>query len=501
MKLNRHNIVKCGFFPDNLPSRVFSTVELAEYIKANPAEYTKLEVNLKSKKVEYTPCHLISSYKNDLERRIIAIPHIETYIVLALEIEKNNVEIENKFNQNINSYSNKIQPNTTEGYELKSCFHKNYLDRTVYSTGFKYLLKVDLSKCYENIYTHSLSWAMFGKENAKNELKKTPANRDPYYIKVDEFDKKVRMINNNETKGIPTGPISSRIVSEIILTSIDEILVSKNYHFKRYVDDYNIYFRNEVDAYEFLPQFQNILYEYKLHLNTEKTKLEKYPYQLNRDFTKELRGYDLGNNGYLGYIEKLVELHNEGNKGALKYGLKVLSKRVIPDKEKEVVFSHLINIMLTFPNLSENIHGIFLNNSFTFDSKTVSTVNSVLKHCIKNKYELEMVWLLTIMGCLGMDIEIDNIIDILIYAEPCTTIIALDYIQKNGLYNNASIISEKNDLKQKLLTESIYGDKWLLIYEICRNNWIKGLKNCLLNSPFLKKACQNNIPFYTSPIS
>lgn len=500
MKLTRKNIVKCGFFPDSLPSRVFSSKPISDYVESDILKFSQIESNIKSKKIEFTPCHLISSYKNDMERRIIAIPHIETYLLLAQEIDDNRIDIEQRFKNNMNSYSNIIMPSSIEGYSVSSQFFKNYIDRTIYSTGYKYLLKIDLSKCYENIYTHSLTWALYGKEQSKLELKKNPKLRDPIYINFDNLDRKVRSINNNETKGIPTGPLTSRIVSEIILTSIDEILRSKNYHFKRYVDDYNFYFRNEVDAYEFLPQFQNILYEYKLHINNEKTKLEKYPYQLNQDFTKELKAHNFENDGYLRYIERLIELHNEGNKGALKYGLKVLGKKRIPSKENKVVFSHLINIMISFPNLSEQIYAIFINNNFSYDIKTEETVNSILNHCIKNKYELETIWLLTVMGFLRMKVDKKNLIKIINHAEPCATIIVLDYIFKNTLSSYSDINDAMNNLKSLLLNEKSYGEKWLLLYEINRNKWIKGLRKCLDDSPFLKNACKDNICFFKSPI-
>ena len=500
MKLTRNNIVKCGFFPDNLPARVFGSQDVAKYIDGDSTLIDKIKSNLSNKKIEHTACNLISIYKNDLERRIIAIPHIETYIMLAIEIEKNRIEIESSFKKNLSSYSNTINPHSIEGYHIKSKFISNYYDRIKYSTGFKFLLKVDLSKCYENIYTHSIAWAMYGKEESKDQLKKKPKDRDPEYLKYDELDKKVRSINNNETKGIPTGPISSRIISEIILTSIDKILVDRGYHFKRYVDDYNFYFRNELEAYEFLPQFQNILYDYKLHLNTEKTKIEKYPYQLSQNLSKELGNHDFKKEGFLRYIEKFIELHNLGNKGALKFGLKVMNKRIIPEKEKEFVFSHLINLMLTFPNLSEYVYLIFLNNTFVFDSKTEQTVNDVLKHCIKNQYELEIVWLLTVMCCIKMKINKENIIGVLANSENCSTIIILDYIFQNNLNGEPNIKEGIDDLKTLLKNEKIYGEKWLLLYEVNRNRWIKGLKNNLNESPFLKDACSANIPFYWSPI-
>lgn len=499
MQLTRQNILKCGFFPDNMPSKVFSSIEISDFIEIG-SNYLILSSNLASKNIKSTPCLFISSHKNDMERRIIAIPHIETYAVLCNEIENNALEIQTLFSRNDKSYSNIIQPSSVEGYDIKSNFLKNYLDRTIYSTGYKYLLKLDLSKCYENIYTHSITWSMYGKEKSKLELLKPKKTQDPQYKKIDDLDTCVRSINNNETKGVPTGPLSSRIISEVILTSIDNILSSEGYHFKRYVDDYNFYFRNEVEIHEFLPRFQNLLYDYKQHINTEKTQVQKYPYQLMSDFSDELKNHDFSNKGFLNYIEKAIELHNFGHKGALKYALKVIGKMKVPNKEKDVVFAHIINLMLTYPNLSEHIHVLILNNSFTFNVETETTVNEILKHCIKNRYEIETIWLLTIMGSLKMEINAENLCSILDQAEPLTTILALDYIKYHSLHSSHNIKNAISVLKLKLKTEKVYGEKWLLIYEINKNKWITGLKSNLNDSPFLKLASDNNVSFFKSPL-
>ncbi|WP_244552156.1 RNA-directed DNA polymerase [Paenibacillus sp. ov031] len=500
MRLTIYNLIKCGFFSDNLPSQVFTSIEIAEFLKANPSMINLSSTSLKSRKIESTPCLFISSYKSDLERRIIAIPHIDLYLMLCEAIEKHRRVIEYKLRQNQHSYSNIIAPNQIRGYKVFSRFMKNYHDRTIYSAGYKYLLKIDLSKCYENIYTHSLTWALYGKEQSKDELKKSPSLRNLTYASYDEFDKLVRSINNNETKGIPTGPLSSRIVSEIILTSIDEILSGKGHHFKRYVDDYNFYFRTESEINEFIPLFQNILYDYKMHINTEKTQISKYPYQLNQDFTKILKEHDFSKDGYLKYIEKMIELH-QNNKGVLKYGLKILSSHTIPNKEKKLVFSHLVNIILSFPNMAEYVHNVIINNSFTFDRSIQQNINNILASCLNYKHELETIWLLCVMGSLNMEIEVKNLVNIIVHAEPLSTIMALDYVQKKGLNRENEIKISKSDLKSKLINETIYGDKWILIYEINRNQWITGLKKMLNQSRLLTEALSNNVRFYLSPFN
>ncbi len=499
MELTKYNLIKCGYFPENLPQNVFTTKNLIVHIKKGFNVFSDLEKNLKAISVRSTPCHIISCYKNEMERRLVSVPHIETFMILTKEIETNRIKIDDMFFKNTHSYSSDVKPYEIEGYEVRSNFYKNYLERTSYSLGFKYLLKIDLSKCYENIYTHSLTWAMLGKEKAKQEYKKNERDRSKDYKQYDKFDSKVRAVNNNETKGIPTGPLTSRVISEIVLTEVDNELKAIHPHFKRYVDDYNFLFKTQAEAEIFLPKFQRVLYEYKLHINTEKTEIQKYPYSINHNLSVELGKYDFVKYGYLNYIERFNELFLLGNKGALKFGLKVLKSHKIPEKEKEIVQAHLINLMISYPNLSEYVFKITELNDFFVSKRIKETMNTLLFESIVNSHDIEMIWIMLYMIKFDIRIEAKTICSILDKKEVFSCILVLDYIYQNKMFKLVTINSAIDNLKSELQQESIYGDKWLLIYESCLNDWIKGLKEVVNKSKFLKSALHNNINFYESP--
>ncbi|MBL0306631.1 MAG: RNA-directed DNA polymerase [Chitinophagaceae bacterium] len=110
---------------------------------------------------------------------------------------------------------------------------------------FNHLFKFDISKCFDSIYTHSISWALFEKEVIKKYLgdsKKTFGNT---------FDNLMQKLNYNETNGIVIGPEFSRIFAELILQKIDlkvknslegeGLIFKKDYEVYRYVDDYFVF--------------------------------------------------------------------------------------------------------------------------------------------------------------------------------------------------------------------------------------------------------------------
>ena len=150
---------------------------------------------------------------------------------------------------------------------------------------YRYLMEFDVSKCFYNIYTHTISWAVKGKESAKKNLNKTSFE--------DAFDKLMQRSNYNETNGIVVGPEISRIFAEIILQEIDVNVLrklsvddnkefGKDYQIRRYVDDFFVFSNDEDLLNRILKAYKKELEKYKLYINTSKTQISrKVPFITN----------------------------------------------------------------------------------------------------------------------------------------------------------------------------------------------------------------------------
>jgi hypothetical protein len=150
---------------------------------------------------------------------------------------------------------------------------------------FSHMMQADISKCFPSIYTHSIGWATKNKRLAKQK---------PHGSFEGNFDSLMQCTNYKETNGIIIGPEVSRIFAEIILQQIDldlidklktqksfgddGLVLGKDYDFRRYVDDYFIFYRDENVRDEILIQLQKCLFEYKLYLNEAKTTYNKRPF-------------------------------------------------------------------------------------------------------------------------------------------------------------------------------------------------------------------------------
>lgn len=76
---------------------------------------------------------------------------------------------------------------------------------------------------------------------------------------------------SREGHGIPTGPLASRLLAEVLLNEIDKYLLSKKIDFVRWVDDYNIFAPSLASARTMLFELATWLYNNGLTLQAAKT--------------------------------------------------------------------------------------------------------------------------------------------------------------------------------------------------------------------------------------
>ena len=171
---------------------------------------------------------------------------------------------------------------------------------------------IDVSRCFESIYTHSITWALKNKHFAKNNI--VPNTFGAI------FDRLMQSTNYNETAGILIGSEISRIFAEIIFQEIDKNIYSRllalgfiegdDYTIRRYVDDIMIFSISGEVAKEILSVVVDALREFKLNINDGKTLKTSRPF-----ITEQSKSMRLIKNSYKSLIEKLfVEDDHDGKR-------------------------------------------------------------------------------------------------------------------------------------------------------------------------------------------
>lgn len=121
-----------------------------------------------------------------------------------------------------------------------------------------YVLMTDLVDFYNQIYLHRVS----------NILEEAGSTNNG------DFERFLLGLNNNVSKGIPVGPVPSIVVSEAILSDIDNKIVRHTDNYTRYVDDINIFFPNKTEAQRLLHDLTIYLHSnHRLVLSSDKTRI------------------------------------------------------------------------------------------------------------------------------------------------------------------------------------------------------------------------------------
>lgn len=147
---------------------------------------------------------------------------------------------------------------------------------------YTHLMKMDIARCFYHIYTHTITWAVKGREQAKEQIGKSTFEN--------AFDILMQRANYNETNGIIVGPEISRIFAEIILQRIDvnvvnrlkqspySLTLGRDYEVRRYIDDHYIYANNEETLCFILDVYKDELQLYKLYINDSKLEFLTRPF-------------------------------------------------------------------------------------------------------------------------------------------------------------------------------------------------------------------------------
>nr|WP_122048189.1 RNA-directed DNA polymerase [Lactobacillus sp. ESL0225]RMC48167.1 RNA-directed DNA polymerase [Lactobacillus sp. ESL0225] len=139
---------------------------------------------------------------------------------------------------------------------------------------YSYCVQTDITNCYGSIYTHTIAWALEGKDKAKdNHSNKLLGNI---------IDTKIRNMQNRQTNGIPQGGALFDFIAEIVLGYSDQVLSTKinsnsitkgkKYQVIRYKDDYRIFANSKEVADVITKMLADTLLDLNMHLNLRKTK-------------------------------------------------------------------------------------------------------------------------------------------------------------------------------------------------------------------------------------
>ena len=298
--------------------------------------------------------------------RLLKIPHPEAYVRLCRVIVNQWDEITTLIEENKES---QIVPKISKDNELVSMgpyeadeteSHMSILrysaqrrrattkrlDRAI---GKRYLARADIAVFFPSVYTHAIPWAIHTKEIAKR-------RRRDKRLYGNLLDERSRNMQRGETLGIPIGPATSNILSELLLNPVDTAL-RDDYTFLRFIDDYRCYCVSKDEADAFIVALENQLAEYGLQLNASKTSITPLPATTTDPWVIQLRtlldAINLSQPSTLGSLFDLaINLQAKWpNKNVVKYAARALARHATTDDLRHRCTRHILEIAFHYPSV------------------------------------------------------------------------------------------------------------------------------------------------------
>ena len=407
--LLRYNYLPIGKkYPDDIPFPAFSTEDftpnIADEMLKNYARIRQDKGKVKGyDQIEYRATRF------NLVTRFFHIPHPSPYAYLCQRLSEHWDKLSH-ICENCNSREKPAKHHTGrqimgEWKDLEQISIMNYSKlsdvehRLKISTGKFYRVKADIASFFPSIYTHSIPWAVVGRDKAKGNL-----DDDIWY---NQLDRAQSYVKRGETQGIPIGPGTSHIISEFILSKVDEVLCN-GYQFVRYIDDYECYCETREEAEKFILNLERELRKYLLSLNPTKVIVEELPLAYQDQWVIVLRNNippqrQPSPRDIMSFLDLAVDLQKHHPEGSvLKYATRMLANSKKFDKNSADFFlKYLISLAVHRPSVLPILCQVAKQNGVGSDLD----ITPVLKQSIKFQRSDAICWSLYFMGICGQEIS------------------------------------------------------------------------------------------------
>ncbi len=485
-----------GMFPEKITS-VFSSEKFGIWVR-------KKGISVHTKKsFSNVTFHLT---RNNNAPRILNIPHPIPYFFLCKEIKSSWTKISTSIGE-VDDYTNRSmiipKPNNLSKRLVSMLSYDRNKDEKflVLEKSFKakYFVHADIANCYPSIYSHSIPWALVGKQEAKDNMR----DRAKWYNKLDV---KIRAVQRNETVGIPIGPDTSSIISEIILSKVDKALLKYNYF--RFIDDFKCYCSSKEESDNFIKNLSKELEKYHLRLNQKKTKIIELPKTIEEDWVRDLKAFankflteDELSKSDINFISEFIDLAIKltkinPNDSALRYAVKIISKKKFADNDIYIfTLMYLSRICFIYPYFIDVFYEILENNppNRKMRSMLSKEINSILKEHLE--YSRSDVALWGLFLAMKFDFKIENFknySDYLIKDRDCLpSLLCYYYAKNNGLDTDKYF-----DLIGEIITEKQEEEWWIYIYSLFYDNGRKHVFRTIEYKDFYTELKKGKVEFY-----
>ena len=334
--------------------------------------------------------------------------------------------------------------------------------------------------------------------------------------KNDEFsnvlDYTTRLIKSDETNGLIIGPVSSNIISEIILTKVDDEMqeahssYGKFQNYSRHIDDYRFFAPTEEVGNQFLRKLSYVLNKYSLTLNIKKTRIDYNPHHTDDEWVIALRNYRFAGSkkevsfdevdDFLNLAYKFVKA--DGSVAPINYAAKIIEKLKLNSRAKRMYIQRMLNFTIAHPYLCSILNTnviepfkyagyelavhAFYSALFKkgYDNFNADTLVHSLWFAIKYEKKIEYTQDMKRLILSDCEISKSKFINLMNYGDCILNVMVHEYSRKFELSKVSNYVEK---LSKKLYDENQIDEQqrqWLFIYQTWNCEKLKNHSHSLL---------------------
>lgn len=292
-------------------------------------------------------------------------------------------------------------------------------------------------------------------------------------------------MQDGQTMGIPIGPDASLIISEILLTAIDDLFQqTTRVRGLRYVDDYELIFSSTSEAEDALAGLERMLATFGLEPNPKKTRIEQLPVPHEFPWVREIRVLPL-RNSKLSQPRDLLRIFDRAFEYArlnpdehiLRYAVGRL-KDIKWEDSTWPFFQHLLlQAVNAEPATLVAALGYLMKGREEGRDLEDDLIADVLNRLIAQHAELahgsEAAW--SLWGLLSLKIPIDvTTLKALEKTTDCTVALMTLHARELGALPAAL---DTTNWENSMSADELYRGNWLMSYEAGLRGWLPSIRD------------------------
>lgn len=373
------------------------------------------------------------------------------------------------------------------------------------SANDDFLFKSDISRFYDTIYTHAIAWALeekgWSKQNIGPVLNATLGG---------QLDILVRKGQDNQTQGIPTGPDTSRIISEVMAVGVEEKflkhtkLAPENVY--RYVDDWFIGIGSQAEGEEALRNLALATSYYSLDLNIEKTNIllpsesvvSLWPEELLDCKVTSSKPKEQARQISLFFARAFDLASRNPTASVLLFGLKLARSFPILRSNFPYFESFLYKVAradnVTLPTAVQMIANYRNRNFGPSEKRAALLSHDVVQRAGPLGHTQEVAWSLFLLKIMNLELSCEDADLVCGMGSSVCALILLDLLDLGLVEDGFSTAG----LTSRMTKASLWDENWLLAYEADIKGWLPSAEaiNHVDNDPWFHELKAKGVEFY-----